>query len=242
MILYHPYAEALTDHPRLEATWQFLRNHEAILARRGWQILHQPCGQDTRYEDGLKTLWGQDDLVILEHDLVPSLDIMMAMEPAHHPLCAQAYSLYHDGRHGPALDAVYALAQDIPRDTPEAQQVYDLCAQAYALWHQAYRPDPTQPRRYFATWAHRQVEPSDPRQHHWIADGDAWADLAGFGLLRITRSFQEGYAPGWRDGPWNNLDTRFSEWVSQLGVPFHVHCPAIPHHHHCPCHEQEGTA
>lgn len=237
MILYHPYAEALLNDRRLAATWAFLEDTEPLLSPQ-WAFVHQACGPDTRYEDGLKALWGQDDLVILEHDLVPTLEVLAALEPARHPLCAQAYPLYHDGQHGKALDEAWAMAQRITRDSPQAQQVYDLCAQAYVLWHQSYRPNPSSPRRYFATCAHRTVDAQG--QHHWVDDGQEWADLAGFGLLRITKAFQQAHAPGWREGPWNNLDTRFSEWVYGLGIPFHVHWPEIPHHHHCPCHEQEG--
>ena len=243
MILLHPYAETLIDHPRLAATWRFLRDHETVLAERGWQIVHQPCGQDTRYEDGLKALWGQDDLVILEQDLEPTLEALFALEPAHHPLCAQAYALYLDPDRWSQIDVAYALAEQArqahPTD-PKVQSVYDLCAQSYALWHQAYRPDPTQPRRYFSTWAHRVVDRTNPHRHQWIADDAVWADYAGFGLIRITRAFQTRYAPGWRRGSWDTLDTRFSEWVYDLGIPVHIHWPAIPHHHHCPCHDQEG--
>lgn len=241
MILYHSYAESLTDHPRLAATWQFLRDHDDTLRQRGWQFVHQPCGPDTRYEDGLKALWGQDDLVILEQDLVPTLDVLISLEPAHHPLCAQSYPLYHEPHDielwKQAMDAADRIRQTHPED-PHADTAYHLCAQAYHLWHSAYRPDPTQPRRMFATLAHRRIDPADPDKHRWIADGEEWADLAGFGLLRITKAFQQTYAPGWRPGPWNNLDTRFSEWVHLLGVPFHVHYPTIPHHHRCPCHPE----
>lgn len=240
MILYHPYAEALTNHSRLANTWDFLRAAEPVLITRGWQIRHQPCGHDSRYEDGLKALWGQDDLVILEQDLVPTLDVLIALEPAHHPICAQAYALHHDPDQWAGIDTVYALAEQAWHDQPSnpvVQSAYDLCAQAYALWHQAYRPDPTQPRRYFSTWAHRVVDRTHPRVHRWVTDEEEWADYAGFGLIRITRAFQTRYAPEWRSGPWDNLDTRFSEWAYDLGVPIHVHWPAIPHHHHCPCHE-----
>lgn len=239
MILYHPYAETLTDHPRLAATWHFLQDHEAALVARGWNILHQPCGQDTRYEDALKALWTQDDLVILEHDLVPSLGDLLALEPAHHPLCAQAYNLYADATRWQSIGDAMPLAAEALRERPTdrlTQEAYALCAQAYSLWHQSYRPDPRSPRRYFASCAHRHVRADG--SHRWITPQDAWSDLAGFGLLRITQAFQEAHPPEWRMGPWNNLDTRFSEWVHGLGVPFHIHWPLIPHHHHCPCHEQ----
>ena len=66
MILYYPYAEALYDHPRLADSRKFLDILRA--AHPDWTIIEQACGKDTRYEDGFKALWGQDDLIVLEQD------------------------------------------------------------------------------------------------------------------------------------------------------------------------------
>lgn len=241
MILYYPYAEALYDNPRLADSRKFLDTLRA--AHPDWTIIEQPCGKDTRYEDGFKALWGQDDLIVLEQDLVPTLSVVEALVPDHHGLCAQAYPLHHDVAKGPAIDAAYARMQDsaaMQPENPTAQAMYGLCAQAYHLWHQAYRPNPHDPRQYFSTIAHRHKAPIGTHKQRWIDSGELWADMAGFGLLRITRSFQQAHAPTWRPGPWDNLDTRFSEWAMAMNIPFHIHWPAIPHHHGCPCHREEG--
>lgn len=240
MILYYPYAEPLYDHPRLADSRKFLDTLRA--AHPDWTIIEQACGKDTRYEDGFKALWGQDDLIVLEQDLVPTLAVVEALVPAHHGLCAQAYPLHHDTANGPAIDAAYArmqLSAAMQPENPTAQAMYGLCAQAYHLWHQAYRPNPRDPRQYFSTIAHRHKAPIGTHKQRWIDEGEPWADLAGLGLLRITQNFARVHAPDWRVGPWDNLDTRFSEWAMALNIPFHIHWPPIPHHHHCPCHREE---
>ena len=228
MILYHPYAEALTDHPRLAATWQFLRDHEAILARRGWQIIHQPCGSDTRYEDGLLALWGRDHLVILEHDLVPTAAILDGFIRPHAPVCAQHYRLHRTVAEQAAMQtAARLLTQGDPATPDEARAIQDILAQC-TRWRQT--PDPL---------AHRVLESATDR---WVTPDDHWADYAGFGLIRFTRAFQRAHRPGWRSGTWQDLDTRVSEWLIGLDIPVHLHGPEIPHHHGCACHAEASQS
>ena len=224
MILYHPYAEALLNDPRPAATWAFLQSAEPHLTAHGWTLHHQPCGQDTRYEDGLKALWGRDDLTILEHDLVPSAAILDGFTRPHAPVCAQHYRLHRTATEQAAMQtAARLLTQADPATPDEALVIQDVVAQC-ARWRQT--PDPL---------AHR-VKTGDTDR--WVTPDDHWADYAGFGLIRFTQAFQRAHRPAWRSGTWRDLDTRVSEWLIGLDIPVHLHGPEIPHHHGCACHAE----
>ena len=110
MILYYPFAESLADHPRLAASQTLVA---MIEERPNWTVIRQACGVDTRYEDGLKALWGHDDLIILEQDVVPTVGMLDTLAQGHYILCAQAYPLwrqqYQPAPHGP-LDYVARCA------------------------------------------------------------------------------------------------------------------------------------
>ena len=222
MILYHPYAESLTDHPRLAATWRFLRNQAAMLRQCGWQIVHHPCGKDTRYEDGLLALWGRDHLVIFEQDLVPTASILDGLAQPHAPVCAQHYRLHRPQGHPQAVQQILRLVSDHAATLPDP--LVRQILHHGALWQETTDP-----------LVHRIIEGATER---WATPEDRWADYAGFGLIRFTRDFQRRHRPGWRPGTWQDLDTRVSEWLISLAIPVHLHGPEIPHHHGCTCHAE----
>ena len=226
MILYYPYAESLYDDPRLSDSRKFLDTLRA--AHPDWTIIEQPCGKDTRYEEGFKALWGQDDLIILEQDLVPSAAILDGFTRPHAPVCAQHYRLHRTATEQAAMQtAARLLAQADPATPDEALVIQDVAAQC-ARWRQT--PDPL---------AHR-VKTGDTDR--WVTPDDHWADYAGFGLIRFTQAFQRAHRPAWRSGTWRDLDTRVSEWLIGLDIPVHLHGPEIPHHHGCACHAEASES
>ena len=228
MLCYHPYAPSLRGSARCRLTERWLADWSPIAQATGWNIIDHPCPGPTAYEDGLLALWGRDHLVILEHDLVPTAAILDGFTRPHAPVCAQHYRLHRTATEQAAMQtAARLLAQADPATPDEALVIQDVAAQC-ARWRQT--PDPL---------AHR-VKTGDTDR--WVTPDDHWADYAGFGLIRFTRSFQRAHRPGWRSGTWQDLDTRVSEWLIGLDIPVHLHGPEIPHHHGCACHAEASQS
>lgn len=95
----------------------------------------------------------------------------------------------------------------------------DLCAQAYRIY-------PRTTRLAEPVWAHRRGPAGA-----WIADGEAWADWVGFGLLRIRAEAMYRNPPAWEPGIWNGLDARVSRYLHARGESWCIHWAACPHHH-----------
>ena len=236
MILFHGYGTAEKTQHRQRETWQALEKIEPELRKRGWIILHQPLGKTlgadglSDYERSILELWGTDDLVVLEHDLVPTLDMLIGLEPDEHDICAQAYNLYLDGDQLAAVDQAYTMMQQLDERGKEIAEAHGLCAQAYYLWHAAYKPDIHAANRYLPTIAHRVVV-EEPNKHRWAHEGEEWADYYGLGLTRFSKAFMRSVKPDWERGPWDNLDTRMSKYTHNLGIKAHIHGPNCVHNH-----------
>lgn len=213
MILYHPYAESLIDHPRLADTWT------ALAAWRG-PLRHQPCGADTRYEEGIKALWRTGcPFLVCEQDIVPTVPMITALATCPKPFCAQAYLLHHDLIQYAAIRDWFAVLEQQPSTRKRLRQ-----------W--APYPDT---QTVLATdtpytLAHRVLTGNGWR---WGQPEDSYADYAGLGLTKLS---PRGLPPDWAPGIWSNLDGRISEYLHDKGCRFHVHWPIVPHHHGCACH------
>lgn len=196
-------------------------------------------GDDDRYEAALRARWGRDDLIVLEHDVEPVGDALAVLARCPHPLCAWAYALTWEA-YGPAWVTTAAAWDAATRqDHPLVRAMTDTLADIAAL-HQ--RPGGGAPAG--STWAHRVItDPADPRRHQrWVRRGERWADLVGLGCTKIARGVQRSHAPGWRAGPWRDLDSRLSWHLYDAGAgPWHLHWPPLPHHHGCPCHPEAAS-
>lgn len=236
MLLLHVYASNPKYKERTRETWEALESIESSLLFRGWTIRHEACsaeiGEDglSDYERLVLALWGLDDLVVLEHDIVPTLDMLIRLEPNPYPVCAQAYPLFLDGDMLQNVDKVYSMMQQLSEKDRKKIEEIGIITQAYYLWHAAYKPDIHAKNRYIPTLAHRIVE-EEPNKHRWILDGEQWADYYGLGLTRFSKEFQQAVPPNWERGPWDNLDSRMSKYTHSLGIRAHVHYPVAKHNH-----------
>ena len=84
-----------------------------------WDAALWPCKDPGNYEVGLRSCWGLDDLLIWEHDIVPTLTMLEALADCPHPVCAQAY-LLHPASSGKATP-VYAHRRTLTRFIEEGE-------------------------------------------------------------------------------------------------------------------------
>ena len=88
-LLLHPWS-ALGG--ASEATWAAL---EPIRRWGPLPVLDAPCLRDTDYAEALASVWDLGwDLLVVEHDLVPTLDCVRRLATCSGPVCAQAYPLH----------------------------------------------------------------------------------------------------------------------------------------------------
>lgn len=88
-VVLHPYA---LDGGAQDATW------EALDAVRRWgavAVLDAPCDDWGDYARWLVTLWGKGhQLLIVEHDLVVTVETIAGLVGCRQPVCAQAYQVH----------------------------------------------------------------------------------------------------------------------------------------------------
>ena len=85
-----PYAPGLPRTVETLATYFLLKTD--ILIR--WDTFLTPCTKPDDYEKAVKQVWGLDDLLIWEHDIIPTLTMLEDLAACPWPVCAQAYKLY----------------------------------------------------------------------------------------------------------------------------------------------------
>lgn len=95
MILLHSYVDA--DDPRERRTWAWLHRHADLLTHASIEVRHVRCKDDGdrevgAYEKAVLDLWGKDDLLFLERDIVPTLPMLMKMLDCPEDVCAQRYN------------------------------------------------------------------------------------------------------------------------------------------------------
>lgn len=179
-------------------------------------VMRVPVGEDTRYESLMKTFWGREDVIIVEHDIVPTEAMIDALADCPWPWCAQAYMLHPNPAHQTLIQRLDA--QGLPwRETLPGRRLLALRS---------------------PVWPHRNG-PDDAPQ--FCGPGDEWADRVGLGLTKFTARACRRIPPEWPPGSWRDLDTRLSDWLVRYGVRWHLHEPEADHHHYCPCHLEAIT-
>lgn len=212
MTLVAPYAEALEHTARMRPTQAALTQLSAA-----WPVRRVPVGEDARYESVIRDVWGHEDVIIVEHDVVPTAAMIAALAACAWPWCAQAYTLHPNPSHAaliPQLDAIGPLW----RSTGPGRRLLALQA---------------------PVWPHRNGPDDDP---NFCGHGDRWADRVGLGLTKFTAAACRAIPPDWPSGSWRDLDTRLSHWLASAGVRWHLHEPEAAHHHFCVCHPEETDA
>lgn len=225
MIILHPYREDRAGLPRYHATHAAL----AALVDAGMTVVDLPCGDDRRYEEGLKHFWGSDDLLIVEHDIVPSLAMVRDLTTCPSVVCAQDYPLYYRRADWRLLEQMGDVAAAAP-PTEAARRA----RARLAVFHTRGHDDPVR-SGWGWTSAHRVLDPDGPR---WLAPGELFADYIGLGLTKIGQGLQR-HRPDWESGPWWDLDSRWSRWLARHHILAHIHYPTAAHHHGCACHTEE---
>jgi hypothetical protein len=59
--------------------------------QNGFPFVKLDALEDYSYSKKLIELWNKDDIMIIEEDKVPTLDILHELEICHHPFCSQSY-------------------------------------------------------------------------------------------------------------------------------------------------------
>lgn len=230
MRLLHVYSPSAAYRDRQRDTWTALNALEPALGARGWEIVHAPLDGDHGYDDALLEAWrAPGDLVLLEHDMVPTLDMLVGMETCEHPLCAQKYRL-HFAAH--THDALRWLAERRKEMDPASLALIAHIPLDGLLQKADERERDTR-NGCWEPYCHRSYL-GHGQETRWGADGDDFADLVGFGLTCIRESWRRAHAPAWEPGRWGDLDGRFCQYVITQGGPrWHMHGPECPHRHPC---------
>lgn len=214
MTVLHPYSTKPETFSRQAETWAALSR-----IRKHWQVVDRPCTRETDYENALRELWGRDDILIIEHDVVPTTEAVSGLEECRQPLCAQAYRL-----------GTCNMANEMFRQVlPELRSLIDSGVKLPAPWDKIIRLQAHLADTGAETAIAHRKEVGDIWE--WVKEGDEWADFAGFGMTKISLEFQKEHPPGWRPGTWQDLDSRFSNWVKELGYRWHIHWPEVKHNH-----------
>jgi len=204
------------------------------LAAAGWSVDRVVCATPEAYDGALRRWWQEGPFILIEHDVEPSAGALEALAACPEPLCAVAYPLWWSPEYASRWWRQAALLREsraypswddptLARARALAERMANLL-RADALHAVAGHP-------WAWTWAHRRWRPVE----RWITTGEPWADLAGFGCIKVGPA-ATALAPAWPAGAWDDRDSVISEWLYGQGYRWHVHWPAIPHHHGDPCH------
>lgn len=210
MLIVHPFTVE-DKYDTQAATWHFFREHSAEIERKGWSVLHLLCDDDqdremSRYEEGLKAVWGKDDLLIIEQDIVPSMPGISRMAACKQPLCTNDYGFQGETLCSPAM----------------------VHYKGHPVW--TCLAHPHGPSTVLSM--HRRWIDKDAGTSMQLRIGkERWADLAGLGYTRISQRAARDAGTGWIAGGWGTLDSRISDYLSQLHYRWHVHQPPAKHNH-----------
>lgn len=126
-LIFHPY----TPQVRLADQW-YCWEALAHLSQAGWdKQVHVPCFQPLDYARRLQAIWAKGwDIIIVEHDIAPSIPQVTLMETCQSDFCAQDYWLPNgDLWSHLATEACFGLcritlaAQRLVVPTPQVPQV-----------------------------------------------------------------------------------------------------------------------
>lgn len=209
-VLLFAYGTDAASLERSAPTRDWLSRHEEWLARQGVTIARLGVTDEgprklSRYEKAIRLHWGQaEDLMVLEHDIVPIRPAIQRMLRCPHGACAHDYRLWREYR-------MYFHTCPVHRQEMLVSPL--LRAEvSYRVWN-----DPESPAR-FPVWGRGDEE---------------FAALAGLGLTRFRASFMQAHPGPWKEGGWNDIDSRISEYLDTRihPFPFHIHHPQLKHRH-----------
>jgi hypothetical protein len=76
----------------------WLDGNRDSLTKAGVTVVEWPCEDNTPgasdYERKFRQLWGKDDLIVVEHDVVPTMEGLVRLAECPHDLCARVYRFY----------------------------------------------------------------------------------------------------------------------------------------------------
>jgi len=97
MILFHPFSPNPAHLERRIETMDWLVNNTVKILDLGWEMITHPCEKTSDYEDKFRELWGKDDLIIWEHDIVPTMEAVVGLAECKYDLCANDYPFWRLG-------------------------------------------------------------------------------------------------------------------------------------------------
>jgi len=97
MILFHPFSPDPAYLERRSETIDWLVNNSVNILDLGWEIITYPCEKTSDYEDKFRELWGKDDLIIWEHDIVPTMEAIIRLAECEYDLCVNDYPFWRLG-------------------------------------------------------------------------------------------------------------------------------------------------
>jgi hypothetical protein len=227
MIVMHPYSPEPSQAQRQEQTWAALARMEDSLP--GTRFVHVPCGDDDAYEASLKRLWAQDDLVVVEHDIVPTAGMILSLTGCREDVCAQQYRLHYANRTLEALHWVRDRKGQIGQEGWE--RILGAGIDVDALVGQWDERTGEMRDGCWEPLCHRVIEADGSVR--WGRPEDQWADLVGLGLTRLSKRWMADHPPEWKAGRWSDLDGRISIWMHASGQRAHLHRPEARHMHPC---------
>ena len=231
----HTYAPD-TPLARTRATWAALAALADWWTAQGHTLTVVRCATPTTYERAVRHWWGRADLLLTEHDVVPTLAALADLLTCPAPVCAVAYPLHWPSTVWARVAAALAA---LAADPAQAARWTALCAAhptlaaGLALGADAARAGTPIPGGV-AVWAHRVATGDPTAPERWIRPGETWADYAAFGCTRIRATGATLGPPTWAPGTWLDLDTRVSDWWHAHGQRIHIHWPPVAHHHPLP--------
>ena len=86
MLILHPYAG---NHPEREVeTWALMRELE-----QRYKVVHARTVLERDYSNFVATYWGDEDIIIIEGDMVPTLEDVLEIARCPETHCAYPYAI-----------------------------------------------------------------------------------------------------------------------------------------------------
>ena len=231
MVILHGYAAKRSE--AQAETDEFFRRHESDLVGMGFTVLHVPLagntGRVSAYEQTVRLLWGRDAIIFVEHDIVPTVEMLIDLATCPAPICTQFHRL-----HLPAnfvedaewIEARIPAMDERCRDLliEHSRFPLDLALAKATRPHAVLRNGV----RCFEPPAHRQVVLWPLTT--WGDAEDRWADMFALGLTKISLQAQRDVTD-FGPGEWHNLDSRIAGALWHAGYHAHMHHPEVRHNH-----------
>jgi hypothetical protein len=117
MVILHSFSRFRIN-DQLE-TWQALE-----LIRHNFSVVDAFCVDDYDYDKALKGVWGKGDLIVLEQDVVPTLEMIQNLLGCDKPWCIFEYEIRYMDDKNPPFTPQTGLG--LTKFSSEAQQVSAL--------------------------------------------------------------------------------------------------------------------